>query len=138
MVQTQALTNIRFFDYQPKAELAHSLSAADLHLVPLTKELSQCLMPSKLYGILAAGRPYLTNAVPESELHQITTQHQVGITVEPGSPAAIADAIRAAVANAPLLQLMGQRGRALAVTEFTRQKSVEKFKQILQAALAGT
>ena len=138
MVQTQALTNIRFFDYQPKAELAHSLSAADLHLVPLTKELSQCLMPSKLYGILAAGRPYLTNAVPESELHQITTQHQVGITVEPGSPAAIADAIRAAVANAPLLQLMGQRGRALAVTEFTRQKSVEKFKQVLQAALAGT
>jgi glycosyltransferase involved in cell wall biosynthesis len=95
-------------------------------------------MPSKLYGILAAGRPYLTNAVPESELHQITTQHQVGITVEPGSPAAIADAIRAAVANAPLLQLMGQRGRALAVTEFTRQKSVEKFKQVLQAALAGT
>ncbi len=138
MVQTQSLTNIRFFDYQPKAELAHSLSAADLHLVPLTKELSQCLMPSKLYGILAAGRPYLTNAVPESELHQITIQHQVGITVEPGSPAAIADAIRAAVANAPLLQLMGQRGRALAVTEFTRQKSVEKFKQILQAALAGT
>ncbi len=138
MVQRKALSNLLFFDYQPKAELAHSLSAADLHLVPLTKELSQCLMPSKLYGILAAGRPYLTNAVPESELHQITVGHQVGISVEPGSPAAIASAIRHAVADAPLLARMGQNARQLAVTEFTREKSVEKFRQVLRAALAGT
>jgi len=138
MVQDRRLTNIQFFDYQPKAELAHSLSAADLHLVPLTKELSQCLMPSKLYAILAVGRPYLTNAVPESELYQITTQHQVGITVEPGSPAAIASAIRGAVADLPTLQRMGQKARELAVNQFTRQKSVEKFTQVLKAAIAGT
>ena len=59
-VKDLALANVSFFDYQPVEELAHSLSAADLHLIPLNKDLSRCLMPSKLYGILAAGRPYLT------------------------------------------------------------------------------
>ena len=137
LVRSRSLSNVQFFDYQPKAELAHSLSAADLHLVPLTRELSQCLMPSKLYGILAAGRPYLTNAVPESELHQMTIKHDVGITVVPGSAAAIADAVRAAASDPSRLQQMGVRARELAVKEFTREKSVEKFREVLNTTLAG-
>lgn len=135
LVRRRQLHNVRFFDYQPKSELAHSLSAADLHLVPLTRELSQCLMPSKLYGILAAGRPYLTNAVPESELHSLTRQHQVGLTVEPGSVEAIASVIRDAAANPDRLRMLGQNGRRLALTEFTQEKSIEKFQRVLESVL---
>jgi glycosyltransferase involved in cell wall biosynthesis len=132
LVRQKGLSNVRFFDYQPKSELAHSLSAADLHLVPLTKELSQCLMPSKLYGIMAAGRPYLTNAVPESELHQLTRQHNIGITVKPGSPAEIATAVLKAKQDPAALQAMGRIARELAINEFTRERSVEKFRRILE------
>jgi glycosyltransferase involved in cell wall biosynthesis len=131
LVRQKCLANVRFFDYQPKHELAQSLGAANLHLVPLTRELSQCLMPSKLYGILAAGRPFLTNAVQESELHQLTRQHNIGFTVEPGSPAEIARAIRAAERNPATLKEMSENARRLAVTEFTREKSVEKFRSVL-------
>lgn len=135
MVRRKNLTNVRFFDYQPKSELAHSLNAADLHLVPLTRELSQCLMPSKLYGILAAGRPYLTNAPADSELATLTGQYQVGMTVEPGSPKAIADGIRRAANDAPGMSEMGKNARKLALSEFTREKSAEKFRAVLKTAV---
>ena len=135
LVTQLGLTNVRFFDYQPQEELADSLSAADLHLVPLTRELSQCLMPSKLYGILAAGRPYLTNAVPESELHQLTVSHNVGVVVRPNSPAAIADAIREARASPESLRQMRQNARRLAVSEYTLEHSVKKFATVLERAL---
>lgn len=131
LVRQKNLTNVRFFDYQPKGELVHSLGAANLHVVPLTRELSQCLMPSKLYGILAAGRPYLTNAVPDSDLHRMTRRHNIGITVEPGSPAEIASAILSAKQNPAALKEMAINARHLAMTEFTREKSVEKFKTVL-------
>ena len=135
MVRQKNLTNVRFFDYQPKSELAQSLNAADLHLVPLTRELSQCLMPSKLYGILAAGRPYLTNAPADSELARLTNEYQVGITVEPRSPKAIADGIRKAANNASGISDMGKNARKLALSDFTREKSAEKFCAVLKTAL---
>ena len=135
MVRQKNLSNVRFFDYQPKSELAQSLNAADLHLVPLTRELSQCLMPSKLYGILAAGRPYLTNAPPDSELARLTGEYQVGMTVEPGSPKAIADGIRSAANNATGIRDMGKNARKLALSEFTREKSAEKFRDVLKTAV---
>jgi len=125
------LRNLRFLDYQPKEELAHSLSAGDLHLVPLTRELSQCLMPSKLYGILAAGRPYLTNAPRESELYRITVEHQVGFTCEASSPQAVADCILEAASGSQPLAATGARARALAITTYTRSRSIDQFCDLL-------
>jgi glycosyltransferase involved in cell wall biosynthesis len=92
-------------------------------------------MPSKLYGILAAGRPYLTNAPADSELARLTDEFQVGITVEPGSPKAIADGIRRAANNASGISDMGKNARKLALSEFTREKSAEKFRAVLKTAL---
>ena len=53
--QSEGLRNVTFLPYQPRERLAESLSAADLHLLPIRKEALDCLMPSKLYGILASG-----------------------------------------------------------------------------------
>ncbi len=135
LVQTRRLTNVKFIDYQPQAELTHSLTAADIHLVPLTKLLSRCLMPSKLYGILAAGRPYLTNAPTGSELHTISTIHKVGLTVEPESVQAIADTILWAADRPAELQIMGQNARRLAESEYTQVRSIARFREVLQMAL---
>lgn len=136
LVNAKGLTNVRFFDYQPQDELTHSLTAANLHLVPLAKDLSRCLMPSKLYGILAAGRPYLTNAPAGSELHAITTTHQIGLTVQPGSVRAIADRILWAADHPAELENMGCNARRLAESEYTEQHSITKFRTILQQVLA--
>ena len=136
LVQTRQLTNVKFIDYQPQSELTHSLTAADIHLVPLTKLLSRCLMPSKLYGILAAGRPFLTNAPAGSELHAISTHHKVGLTVEPGSTRDIADRILWAADHPAELEIMGHNARQLAESEYTQHRSIAKFREVLQDVLA--
>ena len=136
MIESNGLTNVRFFDYQPLDELSHSLAAANLHLVPLTRELSRCLMPSKLYGILAAGRPYLTNAPAGSELHTVSITYNVGLTVEPGSVPAIADRILWAVDHPAELEIMGHNARKLAESEYTQHRSIARFCKLLQQVLA--
>ncbi|MCH2213147.1 MAG: FkbM family methyltransferase [Fuerstiella sp.] len=130
--ESLGLSNILFCDYQPIEELSHSLSAADLHLLPLTAGLSRCLMPSKLYGILAAGRPFLTNAPETSELFELTKSHHVGFTVEAGCPSAIAEAVRTAKTDRATLKNMGQRARQLAEDRFTKTLSVSAFAKSLQ------
>jgi len=77
------LTNIRFLPYQPHADLAISLSAADLQLVPLDARVTGCLVPSKLYGILAAGVPALVIADARSEAARVVREAEVGQVVPP-------------------------------------------------------
>ena len=125
------LNNVMFCDYQPLDELSHSLSAADLHLIPLTESLSRCLMPSKLYGILAAGRPYLTNAPEDSELYHVTTSEDVGFTVKAGSAEAIAALIRNARSDQQRLTRMGQAARRLALDQYTPAHSIDAFSRTL-------
>jgi glycosyltransferase involved in cell wall biosynthesis len=133
-VQSLGLTNVLFCDYQPLDELSHSLGAADLHLVPLTAELSRCLMPSKLYGILAAGRPFLTNAPESSELHELTMKHNIGFTVKAGSPSEIANKIQSVKAHIQIRVEMGRNGRKLAEDRFTREEAVTAFADVLQGS----
>ncbi|MDP9328096.1 MAG: glycosyltransferase [Actinomycetota bacterium] len=56
----EGLTNVAFLPYQEKSSLSESLGAADLHLVMLRDGLAGYIVPSKVYGILAAGKPYVT------------------------------------------------------------------------------
>ncbi len=135
-VAARGLSNISFFDYQPREELSDSLSAADLHLVPLAAELAKCLMPSKLYGILAAGRPCLTNAPAGSELQRIVSEKQVGFAVPSGSVEQLAAAILRAAADPGLLREMNLRARQLAETEYSRAQSTAKFRRLLTEVLA--
>lgn len=134
--KSHGLQNVLFLDYQPLAELGHSLSAADLHLLPLSGSLARCLMPSKLYGILAAGRPYLTNAPVGTELHELTVQHRLGLTVQAGSAGEIATAIKSVVSCRSELNEMGNNGRRLAEARFTPHHSLSAFRDVLSAVLA--
>ena len=135
-VQQLGLQNVTITGYQPLSTLNVSLNAADLHLVPLTAQLTRCLMPSKLYGILAAGRPLLTNAPAESELHQLTVLNQVGLVVPPGQIDQICQQIRWAVEHPDQLQQMGRNARELALQQFTFEHSLKKFRQMLHSVLA--
>ena len=135
-VQDLGLRNVTITGYQPLSTLNVSLNAADLHLVPLTAQLIRCLMPSKLYGILAAGRPLLTNAPEQSELHQLTVQNQVGLVVQPQRVDQIVQQIRWAVDHPEELRQMGRNARQLALQRFTFEHSLQQFRQMLTSVLA--
>lgn len=136
LVAERGLTNAIFRDYQPLSELSHSLGAGDLHLIPLTAELSRCLMPSKLYGVLAAGRCFLTNAPAGSELHDIAVGGKLGFTVPPGRPDLIAAKIREIAADRETLNAMNSAARREAEQKYTRADSIRRFAACLRDVAA--
>lgn len=130
------LANVRFLPYQSKGDLAESLSAADLHLLPVDPRVISCLMPSKLYGILASGSPVLTIAPEGCELAEVTCQEKVGRVVPPGRPAELANEIRWAVDHPAELAEMGGAARQLALRDYDRARITGLFARLL-AGLVG-
>ncbi len=109
----EGLTNVRFLPYQPKSELSASLSAADVHLVPLDERIASCLMPSKLYGVLASATPLIAVAPDHCELAELTVEHGIGVLAPPGEPLALAEVIERLADHAWDLEAMGRARAAL-------------------------
>jgi colanic acid biosynthesis glycosyl transferase WcaI len=122
---------VRFLGYQPRETLSSSLSAADLHYVGLGRGLSGYVVPSRLYGILAAGRPVLAAADGDSETAAIVQTVGCGMVVPPSRPELIAEAIRAAHDGAYDLEEMGRRGRDFVVAAADRSVAVARYKELL-------
>jgi glycosyltransferase involved in cell wall biosynthesis len=130
------LDNVRFLPYTPKERLGESLAAADVHLIPLQRGLAGCIVPSKLYGILAAGRPYVAAVEEDSEVAHITREWQTGLRTEPDAPAGLAEAVRWCLAHRDELAEMGRRGQRLAETRFDRRRCVALFSEMLDSLTA--
>ncbi|HEV3404727.1 MAG TPA: glycosyltransferase family 4 protein [Gaiellaceae bacterium] len=123
---------VRFFGYQPRETLSLSLSSADVHVVGLARGLSGYVVPSRLYGILAAGRPVIVAADAESETAQVVARERCGVVVPPGRPELLAEAIRAAYDGALDLEEMGRRGREYVVREADRRVAFERYRSMLR------
>jgi glycosyltransferase involved in cell wall biosynthesis len=140
-VAERGLSNVRFLPYAPKERLGESLGAADLHLVTLQAGLAGYIVPSKLYGILAAGRPYVAAVDADSEVAILTNDHGCGVRVAPDAPAELAATIRRCAADPDGLARMGQAARALGEREFDRVGAANRFRTLLAdlaPAPAGT
>jgi len=87
------LANVRFVDYQPLDRLPDVLAAADIHVVPLKTGLAKASVPSKLYAILAAGRPVLASVDPGTEVERTIAAAGAGRTVGPDDPSAFVAAL---------------------------------------------
>ena len=140
------LGNVRFLPYQPKAKLGESLSAADLQLVCTDARVIPYLMPSKLYGVLAAGVPVLAVAPAGSEMAATVTGELPGVepaaacgwACEPGDVESLAAAILAASRLTARARMnLGAAGRALAERRFSRAAVTPRFSATLRAVLAG-
>ena len=88
--------NLTFLPYQPRERLSQSLSAATLHFVGLARGLAGYVVPSRLYGVLAAGRPAIVAADEESETAQIVREIGCGVRIPSGDPIALAKILREA------------------------------------------
>ena len=82
--EAEELPNVTFMDYQPRQRLNEVLAAGDIHLVPLKKGLSSISVPSKLYSILAAGRPVLASVDPGTEIDLVVSRSGAGRSVPAG------------------------------------------------------
>jgi glycosyltransferase involved in cell wall biosynthesis len=123
---------VRFLPYQPREVLPLSLSAADLHFVGLVKGLAGYVVPSRLYGILAAGRPVVVAADADSETAQVVGRVGCGVVVPPGRPELVAAVIRDARAGRLDLDAMGRRGREYVTAEADRHVAVARYRGVLR------
>jgi putative colanic acid biosynthesis glycosyltransferase WcaI len=121
-----------FIGYQPREVLAESLSAADVHVVGLARGLSGYVVPSRLYGILAVGRPVIVAAEADSETAKVVEEVGCGVVVPPGRPELIAAAIRSAHDGELDLEAMGRRGREYVTSEGDRRVAVGRYRRLLR------
>lgn len=106
------LPNVRFIDMQPAERLPEVLAAADVHVVPLRAGLAWSSVPSKLYSILAAGRPVLASVDEGTEVARTVEAAGAGRAVPPEDPAAFLSALRDLLADRSTLAAAGASGRA--------------------------
>jgi glycosyltransferase involved in cell wall biosynthesis len=123
---------VKFLPYQPREVLPLSLAAANMHFVGLARGLSGYVVPSRLYGILAAGRPVIVSADPDSETAQVVTQAGCGVVLPPGRPELVARVIRDAYDGKLDLDEMGRRGREYVTAEADRAVALGRYRSVLQ------
>lgn len=105
------LDNLVFVEMQPRSRLAEVLSAADVHVVPLRRGLAKASVPSKLYSILAAGRPVVASVDPGTEVERTVRRAGAGVAVPPEEPAAFTQALRSLLDDPSKAAEMGAAGR---------------------------
>jgi colanic acid biosynthesis glycosyl transferase WcaI len=128
---------VRFLPYQRRERLPFSLSSADLHVVGLAKGLAGYVVPSRLYGILSAGRPVIAAADEESETARLVREVGCGLVIAPGRPELLARTIRAAAEGEYDLEEMGRRGRAYVEKEADRVVAMERYRALVRELIAA-
>lgn len=109
--RTARMDNVRFVDMQPRDRLAEVLAAADVHVVPLKAGLARSSVPSKLYSILAAGRPIVASVDPGTEVAVTVERAGAGFAVPPGDSEAFTKAIRRMLEAPDEAAALGESGR---------------------------
>ena len=123
----EGLDNVVFHDPVNKARLAGLMAATDLGLQVLANvpAFYYGTSPNKFFDYIAAGLPVLNNY--PGWLAEMITENRCGFAVPPDDPVAFADALEQAAADRNTLKAMGQRGRALAETQFDRFKLADRW-----------
>lgn len=123
----------RFEPYQERARLSQSLSAPDVHWLSLRPELEGLIVPSKFYGIAAAGRAVINVGAREGEIAHLVDRHACGLTVPPGDGAAMAAAIAHMMQDRDTVADMGRRGREMLVAHYSRACAMARWEDLLRS-----
>lgn len=115
---SELLPNMRMLDLQPYERLGELLCMADIHLLPQSTEATDLVLPSKLSGMLASGRPVIATCSADSELDSVVPR--CGIALRPGDDSALADAIVTLADDRDSRMRMGERARDWAQANFQR------------------
>ena len=131
MARARDLANVRFLPQQPKERIAELFASADVFVVSLKRGIEGYIVPSKLYGILAAGRASIVAVDRSSEPASIVTTRECGLVAEPGDPDSLATAILTLYRDPALVARMAANARDAAF-EFDRPIQVATYYRVLR------
>ncbi|MDX2306634.1 MAG: glycosyltransferase family 4 protein [Hyphomicrobium sp.] len=136
-VEQRGLTSVTFRPYQPRERLAESLSVPDVHLISLRPELEGLIVPSKYYGIAAAGRPAIFIGDPDGEIARLLDRTGTGFSVPEGDAGRLVDVIRQLAREPDMSGAMGTRARAAFLAHYDLPQAVAAWTALL-SELTGT
>jgi colanic acid biosynthesis glycosyl transferase WcaI len=128
-----ALSNVIFLPLQPVEKLNYLLNLADIHLLPQKKNVADLVMPSKLSGILASGKPVLATSKPGTEIAQAVRDH--GVIVPPENEVAFSQTLLWLANHPEERTKLGQNGRIFAKEHLGKEKILSQFERNLFALI---
>lgn len=131
------LANVTVLPYQPNSVMPQIYSASDVCLVPQAAATGSDAIPSKVYRIMATGRPLIAITDPRSDLAVLVREAQCGVSVAPGDARQLADVVRQAWHNRAEWQAMGMRGRAHVAAYYSRAVVSAQYDALIRAVAAG-
>ncbi len=125
----QDLGNVIWIPLQPLERLNDLLGMADIHLLPQRADAADLVMPSKLTGMLASGRPVVTTAHPDTQVAEVV--RECGVVTKPGDADALAQAVLLLAHDELMRAKLGERARAYALAHLERDVVLTGFEQTL-------
>jgi colanic acid biosynthesis glycosyl transferase WcaI len=135
--QRRALTNVVIRPFQPSWRLKLSLAVPDVHLVSLQAALEGLVLPSKFYGIAAAGRPTIFVGDPAGEIPQVLAEASCGSTVAVADADALVHHITRLHHSPAQRELWGSNARALFTQRFDRPVAIARWSKVIADATAA-
>lgn len=135
--EAAGLTNFVFQPYQPRERLAQSLAVPDVHWLSLRPQMEGLIVPSKYYGIAAAGRGAIVVASPKGELGALVSREGGGVAVEPGDAEGLARTIRSLEQDREACAAMGRRARENLDARYSKAASLARWRALLERVAAG-
>ena len=129
-------TNVRFLPFFPSSKIPSVLAAADAHVITVKRGLEGVVVPSKMYGILAAGKPIVAVAPKETDAALLGERLGFSVCADPDHPEELVTAVCTLIESPGLLETMGKAARA-AAPGYDRVKELQKFVQIIGRYAAG-
>jgi colanic acid biosynthesis glycosyl transferase WcaI len=126
----RGLRNLTFLSHRPKPEAQRLMRAADVHVVSLVPGLWGCAVPSKIYGIMAAGRPFVAAVDTGSEPDRIVAEHGCGIRVTAGDSEGLAEAVISL--KGANLEPLAKRSREAFERVYTRTVATQQVERLLR------
>ena len=130
-VEARGLTSVLFKPYQSRERLAESLSIPDVHLVSLKPELEGLIVPSKFYGIAAAGRASIFIGDERGEIAQLLQRYDIGHTVPVGDAQALSDVVLSLAHDRGLCASIGARARRAFDENFDKPLAIQRWHDVL-------
>ncbi|MGA2419168.1 MAG: glycosyltransferase family 4 protein [Candidatus Acidiferrum sp.] len=121
-------SNIVFLPFFPASKIPSVLAAADAHVITIKRGLEGVVVPSKLYGILVAGKAIVALAPAETDVASLGVAQGFAVACDPDRPDELVAAVRKLVADGLLVKVMEEAARA-AAPSYDRLHETEKFEQ---------
>ncbi len=123
--------NIRFLPFFPPGDIPSVLAAPDAHIITIKPGLEGVVVPSKMFGIIAAGKPIIVVAPEGTDVATLGARHGFALRADPSDPRALAAALRKLQSDAERLRAMGAAA-SLAAKEYSRTVEMNKLASIIR------